>query len=135
MQKLVLRDASVVVNSVDLSAMVDQVTITAQFDVVDVSSMGATYKQKLLGLGDGTIQVEFFTDETAASVNPTLWPLLGSNSTFTVVVKETSAAVSSTNPTYTMTSILPNFSPIAGQIGQASKTSVTFENASQTGIV
>lgn len=135
MAKTILRNASVVVNSVDLSNHVRQVTITETWDQVDVTAMGDSAKSYLLGLADATIAVEFYQDFAAASVDVTLAGLAGSNTPFPVVVKADAGAVSATNPTYTMQAVLPQYSPVAGQVGAASLMTVTFHNASNTGIV
>lgn len=134
MSKLILTNASVVVNSVDLSNHVQKVTVDTKSDTVDVTSMGDTAKEYLLGLGDATIAVTFFQDFAAAAVDATLQPLHASGSVFPVVVKPTSATASATNPAYNGTFILPEYVPIDGQVGAASMLSVTFQNASQAGI-
>jgi hypothetical protein len=131
----ILRDASVTVAGTDLSDHVDTVEIAYTYDVVDVSAMGNTQKAKLLGLGDGTITVNFFQDFASSKVDATLYPLLGSNTPFTIVVKPTSATVSATNPSYTMIALLPTYQPLSGKVGAASMANVTFENGDQTGIV
>lgn len=135
MAKTILRDASVTVDGVDLSDHVDTVAISTKYDVNDVTGMGAAMKEKLLGLGDGTITVNFFQDNAAGQVDATLNALLGSNTPFTIVVKPTSAAVSATNPSYTMQGILANYDPLNAKVGAPSMTNVTFENADQSGIV
>lgn len=135
MAKFVLKDCSITVDAVDLSDHISSVTIESTFDEVDVTGFGSTYKEILQGLGDGTITLAVFQDFTAASVDATLWPLSQSGETFEVVVKPTSAAVSATNPSYTMTGVLLSFNPIAGAIGEASTTDVTIRNAAATGIV
>lgn len=135
MAKIVLRDCSIVVDGVNLSDHAETVTIMSEKDLVETTSFGATAKSNLLGLGDATIEIDFHQDFAAASVDATLWPIHQAGSTVPVVVKPTSAAVSATNPSYTMQSVLPNFSPLAGKVGELSKTSVTFQNAAQTGIV
>lgn len=135
MAKVILKDASVTINGVDLSDHVDSVEISEKWDNKDVTSMGATMKQYLLGLGDGSIKVDFFQDFAAASVDATLSALAGSNTTFTVVCKPTSAAVSATNPSYTMTAVLPEYQPLSGKVGDPSKLSVTFMNNGSSGIV
>lgn len=135
MAKFVLKDASVTVNSVNLSNHISSVTIESSFDEVDVTAFGSTYKEILQGMGDGTITLSVFQDFAAASVDATLWPLSQSGASFPVVVKPTSAAVSATNPSYTMTAVLLSFNPIAGAVGEASTTDVTLRNSSATGIV
>lgn len=135
MAKFVLVDASVTINSVDLSNHVQKVTVDMKKDTVDVTSMGATAKTYLLGLGDATIAVDFFQDFAASSVDATLYPLFNASSVFPIVVKPTSAGPSATNPTYSGTFILPEYTALDGQVGAASVMSVTFQNAVQTGIV
>lgn len=135
MAKIILTDASVVVNSVDLSNHVQKVTIDLKKDTVETTSMGDQSKEYLLGLGDATVAVDFFQDFAASSVDATLFPLFNNNSVFPIVIKPTSAGVSATNPTYSGTFILPGYTPVDGQVGAASMQSVTFQNASQAGIV
>jgi len=126
MAKFILRDASVTVNAIDLSDHVESVEISISQDDVDITAMGATAKQHARGLRDDKITINFFQDFDASKVEATLYPLLTSDG-FSVVVKPTSGAVSSTNPSYTATCLLLEYSPLAGSIGDASKTQVTFQ--------
>lgn len=135
MAKYVVLNASVVINSIDLSDHVSKVTVDMKKDTVDVTSMGATAKTYLLGLGDATIAVDFFQDFAASSVDVTLQPLFANGSVFPITVKPVNASVSATNPTYSGTFILPEYTAMDGQVGAASTMSVTFQNAVQTGIV
>ena len=135
MGKLILRDASITVDGVDLSDHASSVEISSSKDLVEVTSFGDTYKTNLVGLGDGSISVTFFQDYDAASVDATLWPIHDAEEEVEIVVKPTSAAVSATNPSYTMTGVLPEFSPLSGSVGEASTTDVTFQNSGQAGIV
>jgi hypothetical protein len=88
----------------------------------------------LQGLKDATINVEAFQDFAAGEVDAVLYPLYESGGTFAVTVKADDAATSSTNPIYTMTSRLFNYNPIAGAVGDASTTTLTFRNAGTAGI-
>lgn len=135
MAKFILDDADIVVNGVNLSDHCSSVTIDDNSDEQDVTAMGADNKQVLLGVGDGTMTAEFFQDFAAGSVDATLNGLQGSNTPFNVVVKPTSAAVSATNPKYTMSSVLPNYQPLAGAFGAPSKVTAAFRNTGATGIV
>lgn len=134
MAKTVLKNAVITVDAVNLSDHISSVTIETTFDEVDVTSFGATYKEILQGLGDATITLSVFQDFAAASVDATLWPLSQSGATFVVTVKATNAAVSATNPLYSMTGVLLNYSPIAGAVGAASTTDVTIRNSASTGL-
>jgi predicted subunit of tRNA(5-methylaminomethyl-2-thiouridylate) methyltransferase len=135
MAKLVLRDADIVIDGVNLSDHASSVEINSAKDLVETTSFGASYKTNLVGMGDATISVTFFQDFAAASVDATLWPIHDAEEEVVIVVKPTSAAVSATNPSYTMTGVLPEFAPISGEVGEASTTEVEFQNSSDTGIV
>jgi hypothetical protein len=134
MSKVVLTNVNVVVNSIDLSDHVQKVTIDDKKDTVDVTSMGAVSKEYLLGLGDATVAVTFFQDFGASSIDATLQPLHAAGSIFPISIIPNGTAASATNPRYSGTFILPEYVPIDGQVGAASMLSVTFQNASQSGI-
>lgn len=134
MAKVVLTDVSVTINSVDLSDHVQKVTVDQKKDTVDVTSMGDEAKEYLLGLGDATMAITFFQDFGSSSVDATLQPLFANNSVFPIEVIPTSGGVSSTNPSYSGTFILPEYVPLDGAVGAASMMSITFQNASQAGI-
>lgn len=134
MAKLTGSNISVSVNSVDLSDHVRSVSINSERDIVDVTGMGASNKEYLASTGDASIEVEFLNDYAASSVDATLWPLHANKTVFAMTVKPVSATTSTTNPAYSMTAILPNYNPIAGGIGEALTTTVTFQNSHQSGI-
>jgi hypothetical protein len=135
MAKIVLRDAFIQVDGVDLSDHASSVTIETKFDLQDATGFGSRFKANLQGLGDATATVNFLQDFDAASVDATLWPLSQSGEPFEIVVKPTSAAVSETNPSYTMQAILSTYNPLDGKVGDVSATQVAFNNAGQDGIV
>jgi hypothetical protein len=135
MGKFTLNDAYISVNAVVLSDHGNQVDIVTQSEQVDFTAFGAANKEYGRGIGDGTITATFFQDFAAASVDATLWPLSQTDTPFEVEVRASSAAVSATNPSYTMQALLFEYHPIQGGIGEASTTPVTFQNASQDGIV
>jgi hypothetical protein len=134
MAKLVLTDAFVLINGVNLSDHGNHVEITSEKDEVDVTGFGATSKVIALGLGDGNMGFTFIQDFAAGSVDATLQPIHSGGTSVTVEVRPTSGARSATNPAYTMTGVLPSYSPLNGDIGDASTIDVTFRNASQSGI-
>jgi hypothetical protein len=135
MGKLVLKDAKLSVNSVDLSQYVNQVAMDMPTDEVDLSGMGVQNKVFGRGLSDASITVTFLQDFALAAVDATLWPLSNTSTPFPVAVKATSAVISATNPEYQMSALLYNYAPISGSLGEAASTEVTFRNADSTGIV
>lgn len=135
MAKQILRNASIVIDGVNLSDHANQVEISSEKDVQDVTGFGASSREKAIGLGDGSISITLFQDFAAGSVDATLWNIHNGNASAVVVVKADAGAVSATNPSWTMTGILPSYTPLSGSVGEASTIDATFENAAQSGIV
>ncbi len=135
MAKHVLTDATVTVNGVTLSDHVESVEINQEFEDVDLTAMGATAREHGKGLRTDSITINFFQDFAASSLDQTLSPLVTSTSGFAVVVKPTSAATSTTNPQYSMTSLLFSYNPINAGVGEANQTSVQFLPAAGGSIV
>jgi hypothetical protein len=134
MAKQVLTNAMVLVNGVDISNHVSQVDIDDARAEVDVTSMGDSNNEIVLGLGDATITITVFNDYAAAAIDSQMWPLHTSNTPFPVEVRPNNAARSTSNPAYTMTSLLPHYKPISGSVGAAVSTDLTFRNAAQVGL-
>jgi hypothetical protein len=132
--KFVLRDAVVTVAGTNLSDHFSSIEIDQPAEEVEFTGFGSGYREFGQGLKDATINGEVFTDFAAGNVDAVLFPLYDSGGTFTVTVKATSSATSSTNPQYSMVSRLFNYNPIAGAVGDASTTTVTFRNAGTAGI-
>jgi len=123
----VLTDASVNINSVDLSDHVTSVSISYEADAVEDTNMGDTTHTQLGGLFNYTVDVEFSQDYAASKVDATLFSLVGATST--VVLKPTSAAVSATNPSFTGTMLLTSYPPISGAVGELATASANFAAA------
>jgi hypothetical protein len=99
-----------------------------------LTSFSSNYREFGQGLGDATWTVDFFQDYASGSVDAILWPLSQSGGTFLIKASAGSQAVSATNPMYSMTARLFSYAPIAGAVGEASTTSVTFRNAGTAGL-
>ena len=115
---------SVTLNSVDLSAYVTAVTINQTFDELEVTAMGDSSHKFAKGLEASTITLDFLNDNAAATVIPTLRAAYGT--TVTLVIKQSSAAVSATNPSYTASVLVNNLQNVNGAVGDISSQSITF---------
>ena len=115
---------SVTLNSVDLSAYVTAVTINQTFDELEVTAMGDTAHKFAKGLEASTITLDFLNDNAAATVIPTLRAAYGT--TVTCVIKQTSSAVSATNPSYTASVLVNNLQNVNGSVADISSQSITF---------
>jgi len=131
MAVFVLKNASVTVNSVDLSAYVTAVTLNYEVDSVEVTAMGSNGHVFTGGLQNNSLDVTFNQDFAATKVAATLDALIGT--TTTVVVKPDSGAVSATNPSYTIANAFLNATqPVSGSVGDLAAMSVTFTGGTLT---
>jgi hypothetical protein len=129
MAKLVLKDAFIEVNGVNLSDHCNQVEIGDEADEVETTGFGQEYKEYDQGLKDANMTATFIADFSAGSVDATLFPLYSAGDTFPVKVRPTSDPVAEDNPEYQLTARLYSYSPISGGLGDASTADVTFRNA------
>lgn len=124
MAKLVLTDAKVTINSVNLSDHIASVTLETKDDIVETTAFGSTAKTRVAGLAENSVSLEFHQDFAATNVEATVYPLLGLATT--IVVQPTSSAVTTTNPTYTFSAVVTEWQPLKGGIGQLATASVTW---------
>lgn len=125
----VLKNASVTVNAVDLSAYVTSVTVDYKVDAIETTAMGATGHSYTGGLQANTVTVNLNQDFAATKVEATIFPLVGT--TTTLVVKADSGAVSATNPSYTVTgAYLEGSQPVNGAVGDLAAMSLSFTGGS-----
>jgi hypothetical protein len=118
----VLTDASLTVNSVDLSSYVNSITLNYERDAVSIDAMGMSGHQFTGGMQNITLDVTFNQDFAATKVAATLDALIGTQTT--IVVKPTSAAVSATNPSYTISNAYCGATqPVAGSTGDLAQMS------------
>jgi hypothetical protein len=114
----------VTLNSVALSDHVTMATINRVFDELEVTAMGDTAHKFVKGLEASTIQLDFLNDTAASNVNATLQAAWGT--TVALTLKQTSAAVSPTNPLYSTTVLVNNTQDINGGPADISTQSITF---------
>jgi hypothetical protein len=124
--KQILRDCNIVVNGVNFSDHASSVEINASKDDIDTTSFDGSGRERKHGLQDNSFVINFQQDFSASEVDATLWPLWNNETEFTVAIKPTTAAISTTNPEYSGTCILLEYSPLNGSVGELSETSVTF---------
>jgi len=127
MAKFVLTDASLVINSVDLSDHVRSVTLNYEAELQDDTTMGDDTRTNLGGLKNWSMDVEFTQDYASGEVDATLFSIVGS--AVTVVLKPTSSAVSATNPSYSGTGVIGSYSPIGNSVGDLAVAPVTIAPA------
>ena len=121
----IIKNASVTINAVDLSSLVESVQITHAAERVEITSMGMTSRRYTTGLAADAMVINFYVDFAASKTEATIYPLVGT--TTTVIVKPTSAAVSATNPSYTYSNAyVESHTPIGnGKVGEIPMTQIS----------
>jgi hypothetical protein len=101
-----------------------QVELTASATDVTTTAFGSSFVTRVAGLKEGSLTLAFNQDYASGTVDATLFPLLGANAT--VVIKPTSSAVSSANPSYSAVCLVTELTPVSGTIGDLSVFTVTW---------
>jgi len=122
--KFVLNNASLVLNSVNLSDHIASVTLDITADEIEETAFGQTFKSRLGGLKDGTLSIDFQQDFASSEVDVTLFPLLGTVTTF--VLKADAGSVGATNPSYSGSVLVNQHQPVANGVGELASFSVSF---------
>jgi hypothetical protein len=112
--------------TVDLSEYVTSITLTQTFDEVETTAMGADSHQFSKGLEASTLTIDFLNDWDAAKVQATLQAAYGTSVT-AIVIPVKGTAVSATNPTYTVSILVNNLTPVGtGGPEDFARSSMTF---------
>lgn len=120
----VMKNATVTINSVNLSEFCSSVVVDYNVDAVPADVMGTSYHVFQPGLENSTVTVNLNQDFAATKTEATIFPLVGT--TTTVVVKADSAATSATNPSYTCTGFLASSQPVNGAVGDLAQMQLVF---------
>ena len=127
MAEFQLNNASITINSVDLSTYVTSVTLSQSADSLETTAMGDTARTFIAGLTNGTIDIDFNADFAASKTEATIYPLVGT--TTAVVVKRASGSVSATNPSFSFNVIVTEWDSLNGSIGELATHSVSWQIA------
>jgi hypothetical protein len=127
MPKFVATNFQISLNGVDLTSSLSSATLEISSNEVETTTFGTAstaYRTVVGGIVSGSVKLDFYQDYAAASVDATLNSLI--NTIGTVVIKPLGSAVSATNPSYTTTCLINNYTPVSGTIGDLSSFSVTW---------
>ena len=125
MAKIVLTDASILINTVQLADHANSVTVNYEIDSVETTAFGSTGHIFTGGLQNISVDIELMQDFAASNVEATIYPLVGT--TTTLIIRADSGVVSVTNPTYTVSNaFLAAHTPVAGAVGELMMSTLTF---------
>lgn len=128
MAKFVATDYNVTINGADFSSSLAAVTLDITSEEQETTAFGSSFRSRVGGLKDASLTLDFHQDFGAASVDATLWPLLGTNAT--VVIKPTSGTPTPTNPSYSGVFLVTEYQPYASSVGDLASLSVSWPLAS-----
>lgn len=124
MAKFVATDYNITIGGENFSSSLAAVTLDISADEQETTSFGKTYRERIGGLKDASVSLDFHQDFGASAVDATLFPLIGG--TVGIVIKPTSGSVSATNPTYTFTALVTQYQPFANSVGDLATLSVSW---------
>lgn len=121
-------------SSTDLTAMISSIEVAVSAAEVEYTNFGSGgWKQKMSGLKEGNIQINFNQDYSASQVDA----LFGLGGTFGLGlkpyldVKATSAARGTANPSYVLQIVNLGFTVMGGQVGALAIANPTFPTSGQ----
>ena len=124
MAKFVATDYKVTINGGTVSSSLASVELPIEIDEQETTAFGSEWRTRIAGLKSGSITLEFHQDFAAGALDSILWPLLGTNAT--VVVVPTSGTVNSSNPSYSGTFLVTQYTPYASTVGDLATVSVSW---------
>jgi hypothetical protein len=124
MAKFAATDHKITINGTDFSTSLNSVELSQEADDIETTAFGSSWRTRIGGLKQASLTLNFMQDFAAGSVDATLNPLLGSIAT--VVIVGTSGTVTATNPSYTMTALVTQYSPFASSVGDIATLSVSW---------
>lgn len=115
-------------NAVVLSDHVESIKLEHKADMLEKTAMSMDTHQFIAGLKDWNVEIVFFQDYAASSVDVTLNALIGV-AAFTMDLRPDAGAPSATNPRYSGTGVIPGAAiallevhqPISGGVGTLQK--------------
>ena len=124
-----LSNAAVTINSVDLQDQCTSATINYVYEQLETTAFGDTARKfggaAVTSLQNNSVEIELYQSYAASETEATIYGLVGIVTT--IVIKPTSAAVSVTNPSYTLTGCyLESHTPINASLGELSVLSLSF---------
>ena len=120
---MVLLASYLAINSVDLSSYANKIELTTEVEEKDVTTFGSSgWKEVLGGIKSAGLAITFQQDVAASALDSQIWALLGTVTTFEV--RLSNAAVGTSNPKYTGSTLVSKWNPISGSVGDDAEVSV-----------
>lgn len=124
MPKFIATDYNITINGTNFSSSLASVELPIEVEEQETTAFGSTWRTRIAGLQSGSITLEFHQDFAAGAIDSVLWPLLGTNAT--VTVRPAGTVTSATNPAFSGTFLVTQYSPVNSTVGDLATLSVTW---------
>ena len=115
---------AVIVGTSTISSFVSTVSLNREVEAVTITAMNDTVQNMIGGVEVSSVNLELFNDFAAASVNSLFEDAIGSKLAIKLI--PVTGTVTATNPSYSMSCLITQWTPIAGSTDSAMTASVTF---------
>jgi len=114
---------AVIVGTSTISDHVSTVSLNREVEAVTITSMNDTVQNMIGGIEVSSVSLEVFNDFAAASVNSLFEDAIGTKLAIKLI--PVTGTVSATNPSYSMSCLITQWTPISGSTDSAMTASVT----------
>ena len=114
---------AVIVGTSTISSFVSTVSLNREVEAVTITAMNDTVQNIIGGIEVSSVSMEIFNDFAAASVNSLFEDAIGSKLAIKLI--PVTGTVSATNPSYSMSCLITQWTPISGSTDSAALASVT----------
>ena len=114
---------AVIVGTSTISSFVSTVSLNREVEAVTITAMNDTVQNMIGGIEVSSLSMEIFNDFAAASVNSLFEDAIGSKLAIKLI--PVTGTVTATNPSYSMSCLITQWTPISGSTDSAALASVT----------
>ena len=122
--KFAATDFDIEIAGTDFSASIAAVTLDISREQLEITAFGDSARRYIGGLQDSSVTLSFHQDFAAGSVDETIFGNLGG--TVAIVIKPTSGAVSSSNPSFSFNALVVQSVPFSSNVGDLATQDLTF---------
>lgn len=115
---------AVIVGTSTISSFVSTVSLNREVEAVTITAMNDVVQNLIGGIEVSSVSMELFNDFAAASVNSLFEDAVGSKLAIKLI--PVTGTVTATNPSYSMSCLITQWTPISGSSDSAMTASVTF---------
>ena len=124
MAKFAATDFDITIGGTDFSDSLAAVTLDISREQLEITAFGDSARRYIGGLQDSSVTLSFHQDFAAGSVDETIFSNLGG--TVAIVIKPTSGAVSSSNPSFSFNALVVQSVPFSSNVGDLATQDLTF---------